>query len=299
MHDHHHEHKPIISNLNKAFIIGILLNTVFVVIEVISGFYYNSMALLSDAGHNLSDVASLLLAMLAFKLSKSKATQNFTYGYRKTSVQVSLLNAIILLIGIVAIIWESIARFKIPEKTNGENMAIVAAIGIFINAATALLFLKDKEKDLNVKGAYLHMATDAIVSLGVVIAGIVIMFTHWYWLDAALGIAIAIVILFSTLELLKDSFSLSIDAVPKGINVANLQKQMEALPGVIGVHHLHIWAISTTYNALTAHIVVANNTNINTITTIKQNIKHLLEHANIQHSTLEFEMDCEDCEEEI
>jgi cobalt-zinc-cadmium efflux system protein len=180
MHDHHHEHTPSLSNLNRAFIIGIILNTVFVIIEVISGLYYNSMAFLSDAGHNLSDLASLLLAMLAFKLFKSKATENFTYGYRKTSVQVSLLNAIILLIDIVAIIWESITRFKTPEKTNGENMAIVAAIGIFINAATALLFLKGKEKDLNVKGAYLHMAADAIVSLGVVIAGIVIKFTHWY-----------------------------------------------------------------------------------------------------------------------
>ncbi|WP_298390717.1 cation diffusion facilitator family transporter [Hydrotalea sp.] len=299
MHDHHHEHTPTINTLNRAFIIGIVLNTLFVIIEAIFGWMYHSMALLSDAGHNLSDVASLFLAMLAYQLAQSKPTETFTYGYRKSTVLVSLINAVILLIAVVAIIWESIARFKTPEITNGENMALVAGAGIVINTITALLFLKGKEKDLNIKGAYLHMAADALVSLGVVIAGILIVYTGWYWLDAALGIAIAIVILFSTLGLLKDSFNLSIDAVPKSIHLADIQKMMESVPGVISVHHLHVWAISTTYNALTAHVVVADAADMATITSIKQIMRHQLAHAQIQHSTLEFEMDCENCKEKI
>ncbi|WP_298299773.1 cation diffusion facilitator family transporter [Hydrotalea sp.] len=299
MHDHHHEHTPTINTLNRAFIIGIVLNTLFVIIEAIFGWMYHSMALLSDAGHNLSDVASLFLAMLAYQLAQSKPTETFTYGYRKSTVLVSLINAVILLIAVVAIIWESIARFKKPEITNGENMALVAGAGIVINTITALLFLKGKEKDLNIKGAYLHMAADALVSLGVVIAGILIVYTGWYWLDAALGIAIAIVILFSTLGLLKDSFNLSIDAVPKSIHLADIQKMMESVPGVISVHHLHVWAISTTYNALTAHVVVADAADMATITSIKQIMRHQLAHAQIQHSTLEFEMDCENCKEKI
>lgn len=299
MHDHHHEHTPTINTLNRAFIIGIGLNTLFVIIEAIFGWMYHSMALLSDAGHNLSDVASLFLAMLAYQLAQSKPTETFTYGYRKSTVLVSLINAVILLIAVVAIIWESIARFKTPEITNGENMALVAGAGIVINTITALLFLKGKEKDLNIKGAYLHMAADALVSLGVVIAGILIVYTGWYWLDAALGIAIAIVILFSTLGLLKDSFNLSIDAVPKSIHLADIQKMMESVPGVISVHHLHVWAISTTYNALTAHVVVADAADMATITSIKQIMRHQLAHAQIQHSTLEFEMDCENCKEKI
>ena len=299
MHDHHHEHTPTINTLNRAFIIGIVLNTLFVIIEAIFGWMYHSMALLSDAGHNLSDVASLFLAMLAYQLAQSKPTETFTYGYRKSTVLVSLINAVILLIAVVAIIWESIARFKTPEITNGENMALVAGAGIVINTITALLFLKGKEKDLNIKGAYLHMAADALVSLGVVIAGILIVYTGWYWLDAALGIAIAIVIFFSTLGLLKDSFNLSIDAVPKSIHLADIQKMMESVPGVISVHHLHVWAISTTYNALTAHVVVADAADMATITSIKQIMRHQLAHAQIQHSTLEFEMDCENCKEKI
>lgn len=300
MHHHHqHTHTLTPNKINRAFIIGIVLNTLFVVIEAVYGWLYHSMALLSDAGHNLSDVASLLLAMLAFKLAQSKATENFTYGYRKTTVLVSLINAVILLIAVFALIGESIMQLKTTQPTNGENMAIVAGVGIVINALTAFLFFKGKESDLNIKGAYLHMAADALVSMGVVVAGIIIVYTQWYWLDAVIGIIIAIIILISTIGLLKNSFNLSIDAVPLGIEVADIQKKMEAIQGVMSVHHLHIWAISTTYNALTAHIVVANSINMQQITDIKQKIKHLLEHENIQHSTLEFETNCENCTNEI
>ncbi len=292
MHDHNHSHAPVIDSLNRAFIIGIVLNTLFVIIEAASGFYYDSMALLSDAGHNLSDVASLLLAMLAYRLAKAK-------GYRKSTVMVSLVNAVLLMIAVAFIIWESISRFQQPEIINGENMAIVAGIGIVINAVTALLFFKGKEKDLNIKGAYLHMAADALVSAGVVIAGILIIFTGWYWLDGAIGIIIALVILYSSFSLLRDSFYLSIDAVPRGISLTEVQEKLEGVKGVINLHHLHIWAISTTYNALTAHIVVADKTSMEELTVVKKEIRHRLEHLNIHHSTLEFEIDKEECEEDI
>ncbi|MGZ5219986.1 MAG: cation diffusion facilitator family transporter [Chitinophagaceae bacterium] len=299
MDEHNHSHTPAINNLNRAFIIGIILNTLFVIVEAASGFYYNSMALLSDAGHNLSDVASLLLAMLAYRLAKIKPTSTFTYGYRKSTVLVSLINAVVLLIAVGSIIWESISRFQIPVNINGKNMVLVAGIGIVINTITALLFLKGKEKDLNIKGAYLHMAADALVSVGVVVAGILIIFTGWNWLDGAIGILIAVIILISTVRLLKDSFKLSIDAVPRGIKLYDVQKELEAVKGVISLHHLHIWAISTTYNSLTAHIVVSGNSNMEGLSEIKKEIRHRLVHFNIAHSTLEFEMEKENCNEEI
>lgn len=299
MSEHSHSHTPEINNLNRAFVIGITLNSLFVIVEAASGFYYNSMALLSDAGHNLSDVASLLLAMLAYRLAKTKPTATLTYGYRKSTVLVSLINAVVLLIAVGSIIWESISRIQHPEIINGKNMAVVAGIGIVINTITAFLFLKGKEKDLNIKGAYLHMAADALVSIGVVIAGLLILYTGWYWLDGAIGIVIAMVILISTIGLLKDSFNLSIDAVPKGIKLADVQKELETVNGVVSLHHMHIWAISTTFNSLTAHIVVADKSNMQELTAIKREIRHRLEHLNIAHSTLEFEMDNENCHEEI
>jgi cobalt-zinc-cadmium efflux system protein len=299
MAEHNHNHSTEINNINRAFIVGIVLNSLFVLIEGASGFYYNSLALLSDAGHNLSDVAGLLLALLAYRLAKTKPTSTFTYGYRKSTVLVSLINAVVLLIAVGGIIWESITRFLNPEIINGRNMAIVAAVGIVVNTITALMFLKGKEKDLNIKGAYLHMAADALISAGVVIAGILIIFTGWYWLDAAIGILIAVVILISTISLLRESFNLTMDAVPKGISLEAVQKEIEQLKGVLSVHHLHIWAISTTYNSLTAHIVVGDKSNIEELSKIKKEIRHHLEHFNIEHSTLEFEMDKELCDGEI
>ncbi len=297
MAEHNHIHSADIQNLNRAFIIGIVLNSLFVIIEAARGFYFNSLALLSDAGHNLSDVASLLLAFLAYRLAKTKPTTTFTYGYRKSTVLVSLINAVVLLIAVGSIIWESVSRFRNPEIINGGNMALVAGVGIIINSITAFMFMKGK--DLNIKGTYLHMAADALVSLGVVIAGIVIIFTGWFWLDAAIGILIAFVILISTISLLRDSFNLSMDAVPKGINLENVKVELSKIKGVINVHHLHIWAISTTYNSLTAHIVVSDNSSITELTEVKNKIRHSLEHLNISHSTLEFEMDRENCDEEI
>ncbi|MBK6606116.1 MAG: cation transporter [Leptospiraceae bacterium] len=299
MHDHHqhHHHSHEISDLNKRFILGIILNSLFVLVEAGSGFYYNSLALLSDAGHNLSDVASLLLALLAFRLAKIQPDTKYTYGYRKTTILVSLLNAIVLLLAMGGIIWESIQRFQTQAPTNGNPIAFVAAVGILINALTAWLFLKDKERDLNVKGAYLHMLSDALVSLGVLVAGVIIAFTNWYWVDGVISIIIAIVVLFSTFDLLKKSFHLSIDAVPDGIHITDIKKELETVPGVLEVHHIHIWAISTTLNAFTAHVKLKTNVEWKDVMRIKKNIRQSLLHQNILHSTIEFETEEEKCEE--
>ncbi len=294
-HDHHHSNEVI--DLNQRFLLGITLNSLFVIVETVSGFYYNSLALLSDAGHNLSDVASLLLALLAFRLAKIKPDSKYTYGYRKTTVLVSLLNAVILLLAMGGIIWESIQRFQTQAQTEGNSIAIVAGLGIVINALTAWLFLKDKEKDLNVRGAYLHMLSDALVSLGVLIAGILITFTNWYWLDGAISLLIAILVLFSTIDLLRKSFHLSIDAVPEGIHIAEIKKELEKVKGVLEIHHIHIWAISTTLNAFTAHVKIKNNQEWKEIIRIKKSIRHALLHENILHSTIEFEIEEENCEE--
>lgn len=296
-HNHHHHHSEELSDLNRRFLFGIILNSLFVVVEALFGFYFNSLSLLSDAGHNLSDVASLLLALLAFRLAKIKPDIKYTYGYRKTTILVSLLNAVILIFAMGGIIWESIERFQNPAVLNGSPIAIVAGIGIFINSLTAWLFIKDKEKDLNVKGAYLHMLSDALVSLGVLIAGVLISFTNWFWLDATISIAIAGFVLYSSIDLLKKSFFLSIDAVPEGIDIEILKSEIQNIDGVIEIHHIHIWAISTTLNAFTGHVRIEKEKNIRDLLQIKESIRHILLHEKIHHSTIEFETYDEYCSE--
>lgn len=291
-HEHHHPNHTI-DRLNKAFLIGIGLNLVFVLIEAGAGFYLESLALLSDAGHNLSDVVSLILALLAFRLAKVKPTAKYTYGYKKSTILVSLINACILLVAVGIILSESIKKLQHPQPIDGTAIAWVAGVGILINAFTAYLFLKDKEKDLNVKGAYLHMAADALVSVGVVVSGIVIRYTGWYLIDPIIGIAIAIVILISTWDLLHDSLRLSLDGVPSGIDSVAIRKAiLKGEPRITDIHHLHIWAISTTENALTAHVVVSTTDRMEDI---KCHIKDLLAHLNISHVTLEFELPDEKC----
>ncbi|RHJ82348.1 cation diffusion facilitator family transporter [Parabacteroides sp. AM08-6] len=284
-HNHEHHHHEITS-LNKAFIIGISLNLVFVVAEFLAGFWYNSLGLLSDAGHNLGDVASLVLAMLAFRLAKVHPTSSFTYGYKKSTVLVSLLNAVILLVAVGIIIGESIGKLFHPQPVEGDAIAWVAGIGVVINAVTAWLFMKDKDKDLNVKGAYLHMAADALVSVGVVISGLVIARTGWYVIDPVIGLVIALIIIYSTWGLLRDSVRLSLDGVPVGTDLEEVAGTIEAVDGVEGVHHLHIWAISTTETALTAHILIKDTRRMEAI---KQAIKDKLLQDGIRHATLEFE----------
>ncbi len=294
-HEHSHQHSHAINaeSLNKAFIIGIVLNLAFVVIEFAAGFWFDSLALLSDAGHNLSDVVSLVLALLAFRLAKVKANERYTYGYKKSTILVSLLNAVILLVAVGAIVIESIHKLNNPAVVPGGAIAWVAGVGVLINAFTAFLFMKDKEKDLNVKGAYLHMAADALVSVGVLVAGIVISRTGWYIIDPIIGLIVAVVILISTWNLLHDSLRLTLDGVPTSIDSQKVVKAIRALPGVDDVHHIHIWAISTTENALTAHIVLKQPKGMQEV---KHLIRHRLEDFGIGHATLEFEVPGEHCE---
>ena len=294
-HEHSHQHSHTINaeSLNKAFIIGIVLNLAFVVIEFAAGFWFDSLALLSDAGHNLSDVVSLVLALLAFRLAKVKANERYTYGYKKSTILVSLLNAVILLVAVGAIVIESIHKLNNPAVVPGGAIAWVAGVGVLINAFTAFLFMKDKEKDLNVKGAYLHMAADALVSVGVLVAGIVISRTGWYIIDTIIGRIVAVVLLISTWNLLHDSLRLTLDGVPTSIDSQKVVKAIRALPGVDDVHHIHIWAISTTENALTAHIVLKQPEGMQEV---KHLIRHRLEDFGIGHATLEFEVPGEHCE---
>lgn len=283
--------------MNRAFVIGIILNFAFVLIEAIIGLAIHSLSLLSDAGHNLADVASLAMALIAFRLMKVKPNEKYTYGYKKTTILVALLNASILLISLGAIGYEAIHRLMSPEPLPGKTISIVAAIGIVINGVTALLFLRGKDSDLNIKSAFLHLLSDAIVSAALVVGGIIIYFTGMYWIDAALSILVALVILFSTWQLLKDSLRLSLDGVPEGIEISKIKKVIDGIKGVKDFHHIHIWAISTTENALTAHLVVDRNSSMDFLEQLKHTIKHELLHQNIQHATLEIELEDNPCDE--
>lgn len=292
---HHHEHAPQLTSLNKAFIIGITLNVLFVLVEFTIGFHYDSLGLLSDAGHNLGDVASLVLAMLAFRLTKVQPNSRYTYGYKKSTILVSLLNAVILLVAVGIIVTESIEKLFHPVPVEGAVIAWTAGVGVVINAVTAWLFMKDKEKDLNVKGAYLHMAADTLVSIGVVISGIVIMYTGWAIIDPIIGLLIAVIIVISTWSLLHDSLRLSLDGVPVGMDSDKIERIILSQHGVVSCHHLHIWALSTTETALTAHVVVDDMSHMEEL---KQVIKEELEHAGVNHVTLEFESRGASCDAE-
>lgn len=285
-HHHHHDHTTVITSLNKSFLIGIGLNIAFVIAEFSIGIYYNSLGLISDAGHNLSDVASLILAMLAFRLAQIAPNGKYTYGYKKSTVLVSLLNAIILLIAVGVILGESLGKLFNPQPVEGVPIAWTAGVGVFINGITAWLFMKDKDKDLNVKGAYMHMAADALVSVGVVFSGILISYTGWSIIDPLISIVIACIIIYSTWSLLHDSIRLSLDGVPVGTDGEKIREQIMEVADVVECHHLHIWAISTTETALTAHIVIEN---FSVLEVVKKEVKTILLNSGIRHVTLEFE----------
>jgi|KBSMisStaDraftv2_1062788.scaffolds.fasta_scaffold04243_6 cobalt-zinc-cadmium efflux system protein len=295
-HGHGHGHIMELRSVNTAFIIGIVLNLLFVVIEAVVGLVIHSLSLLSDAGHNLADVASLGLSLFAFRMMKVKSNTVYTYGYKKTTVLVALLNGGILLVSIGAILYESVHRLILPEPLPGKTISIVAAIGIAINTITALLFFRDRERDLNIKGAFLHLMSDAAVSAALVIGGIIIIYTKWFWIDPLLGILVAVMIVFSTWGLLRDSLRLSLDAVPQGIDLRAVQAAIEKIAGVRDFHHIHIWALSTTENALTGHVVLKREIGMEEQEKIKKEIKHVLLHLNIQHATLETETETQACE---
>ena len=287
-HEHHHHHPALTydQTTGRNFIHGIVLNLAFVLVEAGAGLWLGSLALLSDAGHNLSDVFSLLLALLAFRMMRIQPSQKYTYGYKRMTILVSLVNALLLFVAVAAILWSSVEKILHPSPVQGDVVAWVAGIGILVNAFTAYLFFKGKDHDLNVKGAYLHMAADTLVSVGVLIAGVVIQLTGWYIVDPLIGIVVGVVILFSSWGLLRDSMTLTLDGVPRGIDPKKVKQTMLDQKGVIGVHHLHIWALSTTENALTAHVVVDD---LAEEKEIKHAVKDALTGVGIQHATLELE----------
>ena len=293
---HDHDHPSIeLSRVNTAFVIGIWLNIIFVVIEAIFGFTIHSLSLLSDAAHNLADVGTLALSLVAFRLLKVKATDQYTYGYRKTSILVALFNSVILLVSVGGIGFEAIHKSFDPQPLPGATIALVAGIGIVINGMTAFLFMKDRKKDINIRSAYIHLLSDALVSAGIVIGGIVIYFTHWFWVDSLLSIIIAGIILISTWKLLKESLRLSLDGVPEKISLQEVKDLVLKIEGVCDIHHVHIWALSSTENAMTAHLVLKNEVSPARALDIKKDLKHALEHRDIQHVTLETESENESC----
>jgi cobalt-zinc-cadmium efflux system protein len=295
---HHHTHEVDVTKVGRAFVIGMVLNLAFVIVELIVGFMYNALSLQADAWHNLGDVFSLGLSLLAFRLTRIKSNPHFTYGFRKSTILAALANAILLMIAVGVIGYEAVQRLLHPEPTEGGKMALVAFIGILVNGGTALLFMRNKDRELNMKGAYLHMASDAVVSLGVVIAGLLIAFTGWTWLDPMISLGIMLIIVLSTWSLLSDSFRLSMDGVPPGIELDKVRAAALRIPGVRDIHHIHVWAMDTTTNALTAHLVTDEGLDETGLTRLKNKVKHDLEHLNIQHVTLETETrDCEtqDC----
>ena len=283
-HHHDHHHTTPTQSLSGIFILSIILNGLFVLIEAGVGLWQNSLSLLSDAGHNLSDVFSLLLVLIAFRLAKVKRNEHYTYGYRKSTILISLLNAVILLVAVGAIVIESIHKFSNPVEVNGIAVSWTAGVGILINGATALLLMRGQKSDLNVRGAFLHMAADTLVSVGVVISGIIIYYTGWTIIDPIVSLIIAIVILISTWELLSDSLRLAVDGIPEGMELEEIEHLITEEEHVKETHHIHVWAISTTETALTAHIVLDDLTCWPEVT---ERLKHTLAEHGISHVTLE------------
>lgn len=293
-HHHHHEHHHLEAEggLKGVYVFSIVLNLAFVIVEAAVGLWKGSLGLLSDAGHNLSDVFSLLLALVAFRLASTKSSPKFTYGFRKGSILISLLNAVILLVAVGAIIVESIHKFMAPVQVDGGAVAWTAAVGIVVNGITAFLLMRHQKNDINTRGAFLHMAADTLVSVGVVISGIVIALTGWYFIDPVIGLIIAAVILVGTWELLSESLRMSMDAVPEGIDTEAVVAEMKAAEGVLDIHHVHIWPISTTQTALTAHAVVAADKEPETVVS---DLKSALRAKGIGHVTIETEREGSRC----
>ncbi len=286
MHKHNHTHAMTVGTASRALLIGISINIAYALAEVAVGIRIGSMGLVADAGHNLSDVAGLLLALIAARLAARKATAKYTFGYRKASILISLLNALLLLAAVVGIIRESIERFLDPQPVAGWSVAATAAAGVAVNYLSARLLRSGKERDLNIRGAYLHMILDALVSVGVVVSGIVISLTGWNAIDPIIGIVVAGIIVYSSWNLLTASFRLAVDGVPDGIDVASIEQALLSIDGIRDVHHIHIWGISTTQNAMTAHLVVDD---LSSWESVRRRAKHLLAEHGIDHSTLEIE----------
>ena len=288
IHDHdHHGHSHGKPGNGRAFVIGITLNLAFVVVEAVFGVISHSMALLADAGHNLSDVLGLALSWAAMFLARKKPSARRTYGMRGTTILASLGNALVLLFVTGGVAWESVRRFASPEPVQGKTIIVVALVGVAINASSAALFLRDKDSDLNVKSAFMHLASDAVLAIGVAIAGGVMLVTSWWWLDPVVSIALSVVILVGTWSLFKSSFHLALQGVPEHVDIDGVKAYLMALPGVCDVHDLHIWAMSTTEVALTAHLVMPYDGCEPTF--MRDVAKHLHDRFKIEHATIQLE----------
>ncbi|MXP25771.1 cation diffusion facilitator family transporter [Altererythrobacter indicus] len=292
-HGHHHGHVHAPANYGRAFAIGVVLNSVFVIVEAGFGIISGSMALVADAGHNLSDVLSLLIAWGASIASQRPPSARFTYGYKSSSILAAMGNAALLLIALGAILYETIQRFIAPAPVEGMTMIVVAGIGVLINTGTALLFMGGRKNDINIRGAFLHMAADALVSVGVVGAGLLILWTGTSWIDPVTSIIIVLVIAAGTWGLLKDSVKMGLLGVPEGIDEQEVSTYLGKLDGVDAIHDLHIWPMSTTETALTAHLVMPAG---HPGDPFLHDVAHELEHRfGIGHTTIQVEMALGDC----
>lgn len=296
-HEHHHHHHVATDNgqMRKILWIAIILNLLFVGVEAGVGLWQNSLSLLSDAGHNLGDVFSLVLVVVGLHLVKVHSNERYTYGYKKSTILISLANALLLLVAVGVIVAESVHKLREPAPIDGAVISWTAGVGILINGLTTLLLMRGQKGDLNIRGAFLHMAADTLVSIGVVISGIVIKHTDWFIIDPILSIIIAIVILVSTWELLRDSMRLALDGVPEGIEMEEVMQAMQGTAHVTDVHHLHIWAMSTTENALTAHVVIDDE---HEASAVRKTLKEALRAQGINHATIEIESGDDCCDKE-
>lgn len=294
-HSHDHSHSP--KSFGSAFAVGIALNTVFVAIEATYGVLSGSLSLVADAGHNLSDVLGLILAWVASRLVLKKAEGRFTYGFKSSSILAALFNAVFILVITGGIIWEAIQRFSQPTEVGTRTVIVVATVGIFINGISALFFASGRKEDLNVRGAYLHLAADALVSVGVVVSGLVMSYTGWKWIDPVTSLAISVVVIAGSWGLLRDSVRLALHAAPEGIVPADVSEFLKKYGSVQAVHDLHIWAMSTTETALTCHLVVTEE-NVNARDRFLAELSsNLHERFEIDHVTIQLESNCDhgDC----
>lgn len=288
-HEHHHHHHHVAADngqMRKILWTAIILNLLFVGVEAGMGLWQNSLSLLSDAGHNLSDVFSLVLVVVGLHLVQLHSNEHYTYGYKKSTILISLANALLLLLAVGVILAESVHKLREPAAIDGAVISWTAGVGILINGLTTLLLMRGQKGDINIRGAFLHMAADTLVSIGVVISGLVISHTGWFIIDPIISIVIAIVILVSTWELLRDSMRLALDGVPEGIETEEVTQAMQYTAHVTDVHHLHIWAMSTTENALTAHVVVDDE---HEASSVRKALKDTLREHGITHATIEIE----------
>ncbi|XDD49996.1 cation diffusion facilitator family transporter [Leptospira sp. WS92.C1] len=290
-HSHGHDH----GNSSRTLVIAMFFNLLYAAAEAGIGIWSGSLALISDAGHNLMDVSSLILAWIAIKLQGRGPSPGFTYGWKKSSILVSLLNSILIFGTVGFIFYESIEKLSNPTQVPGGMIALVALAGVFVNFGSSFLFHQSKDNDLNMKGAYLHLLADGLVSLGVIVSGLLIQWFGYYWIDPATGILVGLVILYGNVPLFKESLRLSLDSTPDTIHSEMVEKELKMIDGVLNIHHIHIWSLSTTENALTAHLVLKNDLSSERQRVIKSTAREILKKLRIAHVTLETEEERFNC----